>query len=142
MTELLNGPLELALRALVLLEAASPTPVSRERLALLDHALVNSHDYGGPRSPHPPLPIRTSELAIKRGTLDQGLKLLVRTNLAEIATLTSELQFVAGDGAASFLASLSAEHVAKLRQNASWAWATFGHLNLKELNRVIGVEHE
>ncbi|MGL5824044.1 MAG: ABC-three component system middle component 2, partial [Nocardioides sp.] len=58
----LNGPLEVAVRVLMVLVEAFPEHLDLNRLVLLDHGLLHSADLGGPESLHPPVPIRAGEL--------------------------------------------------------------------------------
>lgn len=48
MTLPLNSPLEMGVRALMLLDEALPSPLDLRRLVLLDHGLLHSADLGGP----------------------------------------------------------------------------------------------
>ena len=57
-----NSPVELGLRALMLLAESHPKPLDIQRLVILDYLLVHSGDLeGGPESLHPPSPLRAGE---------------------------------------------------------------------------------
>lgn len=45
----LNSPLEVGVRALVLLAESHPEPLDLAELALLDYALLHSGEFDGPR---------------------------------------------------------------------------------------------
>ena len=91
MTQVLNGPIETALRVIALLDVYEDVLLSREQLIFLDHALIHSADYDGPPSLHPALPARESELTVKRSQVNAALQLLVRAGLAKVESRGSEV---------------------------------------------------
>ncbi|WP_235169650.1 ABC-three component system middle component 2 [Rhodococcus erythropolis] len=122
----LNGPVEIAMRVLILLREAFPQAVDVHRLVLLDYALLHSHDLGGPDSLHPPLPGRRSELGMKRTLIHQGIEVLQRANLVVTIIDDSGWNYQAGDGAQSFIACLESSYVFKLRERSSWVMEALG----------------
>lgn len=139
MTTALNSPVEAAVRALVLLVQAFPSGVDMNRLVLLDHALLNSADFDGPRSLHPPLPIRSGQLALKRNLLQSGLKVLLRARLIDASPTKEGIFFRADEGAQGFLALFQSEYVSRLASRASWAFSEFGDLSEEELRLSLRV---
>ncbi|WP_223838759.1 ABC-three component system middle component 2 [Saccharopolyspora pogona] len=79
-----NSPLEIGVRALVLLAESHPQPLDLAQLAVLDHAVLHSGDLDGPPSLHPSLPGHSGELGMKRTVLEQALLVLVRAGLARV----------------------------------------------------------
>ena len=61
-----NGPLEAGLRAVAILGAAHPRTLDLQRLVAFDYLLVHTGDIGGPASLHPPSPLHSAELLVRR----------------------------------------------------------------------------
>lgn len=133
----LNGPLETAIRALTLLAEAYPKSLDLNQLVLLDHGLLHSEDLGGPPSLHPPVPIRSSELGVKRHQLTLGLEVLTRVGLAEMSAVAGGIHFTAADGAHPFLSLLETSHARALVERASWVVDRYGDLSDADLREAI-----
>lgn len=52
----LNSPLELGIRAVVLLTAAYPRAITTDKLTVMDHFLLHSNDFDGPPASPPRFP--------------------------------------------------------------------------------------
>ncbi|MTB87210.1 threonine transporter [Aeromicrobium senzhongii] len=139
MIQVLNGPIEMALRVIALLDAYEDVPLSREQLILLDHALIHSADYDGPPSLHPPLPARESELSVKRSQVNAALQLLVRAGLADIQSRGPEVGVRAADGARPFLQLLETPYARRCGELARWTREVFGEASVIDLDRRIGL---
>ncbi|MGB3374284.1 MAG: ABC-three component system middle component 2 [Microbacterium sp.] len=137
MSSPLNGPLETAIRVLTLLAEAYPSSLDLNQLVLLDHGLLHSEDLGGPASLHPPVPIRSSELGVKRHQLTLGLEVLTRVGLAEMGALSGGIHFTAADGAHPFLSLLETGYARALAERASWVVNRFGGLSDAEIREAI-----
>ena len=137
MSSPLNGPLETAIRALTLLAEAYPRSLDLNQLVLLDHGLLHSEDLGGPPSLHPPVPIRSSELGVKRHQLTLGLEVLTRVGLADMSATTDGIHFTAAEGAYPFLSLLETSHARALAERASWVVDRYGDLSDAGLRDAI-----
>ncbi|MBD7919903.1 threonine transporter [Cellulomonas sp. Sa3CUA2] len=137
MSSPLNGPLEVAVRVLTLLAEAFPRSLGLNQLVLLDHGLLHSEDLGGPSSLHPPVPIRSSELGVKRGQLTLGLEVLTRVGLAEICVVRDGIDFIAAEGAHPFLSLLETPYARGLSERARWVINRFGDLSDADLRAAI-----
>lgn len=137
MSSPLNGPMETAIRALTLLVEAYPESLDLNQLVLLDHGLLHSEDLGGPPSLHPPVPIRSSELGVKRHQLTRGLEVLTRVGLAEMRAVASGIHFTAADGAHPFLSLLETSHARALVERASWVIGRYGDLSGPDIRQAI-----
>lgn len=133
----LNGPLETAVRVLTLLTEAYPRSLDVTQLVLLDHGLLHSADLGGPPSLYPPVPIRSSELGVKRQQLTQGLDVLTRLGLADMGALGEGVYFTAAESASPFLSLLETPYARALAERASWVVSRFGDLSVAELRSKI-----
>ncbi len=117
----LNSPLEVSVRALVLLAESYPDSLDLAELVLLDHAMLYSGELEGPPSLHPTLPAHTGELGVKRQLLQQALLVLIRAGLAELRADTDGLTYVATEQGPAFVDILEAPYVGSLRDRAQWA---------------------
>lgn len=137
MTSPLNGPLETAIRVLTLLAEAYPNSLDLNQLVLLDHGLLHSEDLGGPSSLHPPVPIRSSELGVKRHQLTLGLEVLARVGLADMNASVGGIHFTAADGAQPFLNLLETSYARALAERAGWVVGRYGGLTDTGLRQAI-----
>jgi hypothetical protein len=124
----LNSPLEVGVRVLMILTEAYPEHLDVNRLVLLDHGVLHSADLGGPESLHPALPVRAGELGVKRTAIEDGLQVMVRANLVEMATSDRGVEFVAGDNAYSFVSVLASDYATILHDRVDWILAHFPDL--------------
>ena len=131
----LNSPLEVGIRILTILTEAFPARLDVGRLVLLDHGLLHSADLGGPRSLHPPLPIRSGELGVKRAAIEQGLQVMLRAGLVEMSASESGIEFSASDSAYSFVSILESDYARDLLQRAQWVVRHFHDLSEATLRR-------
>ncbi|MGW5442756.1 ABC-three component system middle component 2 [Streptomyces asiaticus] len=117
----LNSPLEVGMRALVLLSQSHPEPLDLAQLVALDYVVLHSGEFDGPRSLHPDLPARAGELGRKRELLEQGLLVLIRAGLADIVDRNGGLMYVATEQGFTFIEVLEAPYIESLRERAEWA---------------------
>ncbi|MCZ4120241.1 ABC-three component system middle component 2 [Streptomyces sp. H39-S7] len=117
----LNSPLEIGVRALVLLAETHPEPLDLSQLVLLDHVVLHSAEFDGPPSLHPDLPARAGELGVKRSVLEQALLVLIRAGLAGVEDRSDGLMYTATDRGPVFVDVLEAPYVESLRERAEWA---------------------
>jgi hypothetical protein len=133
-----NGPVEIGLRALAVLNYAFPDAYSLQRLVILDYLIVHSDDVpGGPRGLHPKTPHRSGELLVRRSVLQQGLLLYQSRALLERRFDGTGISFCATERSASFLDALGTEYVRALRERAQWLVHTYGNLPDKELDQLV-----
>lgn len=131
-----NSPLETGVRALSVLEAAHPNGCDLQRLVELDYIVVHSGDAGGPKSLHAPLPMRASELLVRREIIEKGLMLMASRGLVERVASPDGILYRAGEAAAPYLAALSAPYSIELRDRANWAVQEFGHMTTDEIRNI------
>ncbi|AGT95641.1 MULTISPECIES: ABC-three component system middle component 2 [Rhodococcus] len=122
----LNSPVEAGIRTLVLLTEVFPRRMDLAELVYFDHAVLHSGNLdGGPDSLHPELPISPGEMALRRKLIEQGLTVLMRADLAEIAATEDGFLYTATDEAFSFLSVLEAPYLHQLRKRAEWLISTY-----------------
>ena len=132
-----NSALETGVRSLAILVAAHPRGHDLQRLVQYDYLTVHSEDAGGPPSLHPALPLRTSELLVRREKVERGLELMISANLAQRLPNSDGFSYVAVDAAGAFVGNLGSEYHAELKQRARWVVNTFDPLSAAELNERI-----
>lgn len=137
MSSPLNGPLEVGMRVLVVLVNAYPRPLDMSKLVLLDFALLHSSDLGGPESLHPPTPVRSGELSVRRDTVRQGLDTLVRAELVEMDATIGGIEFSASEDAWSLVNVLESAYTKRLDERASWVVREFAELEDAELRQTL-----
>ena len=116
----LNSPLEVGMRALVLLAESFPDPLDLAQLVYLDHAVLHSSDLAGPPSLHPRLPAGPGELAMRRALIEQGLIVLLRAGLAEVQATEHGLVYRATEEGPGFVEILESPYIGALRDRAQW----------------------
>ncbi|MGN9890718.1 ABC-three component system middle component 2 [Micromonospora sp. L31] len=116
----LNSPVEVGLRAVIILTATYPRTLDVDTLVLLDHSLVHSGDLGGPTSIHPDLPMRSGEMGVKRAILEDGLRLMMRAGMVDLVMSTDGMAYRAADNASAFVSVLESPYATRLVEIAQW----------------------
>ncbi|MBF0185558.1 MAG: threonine transporter [Magnetococcales bacterium] len=131
-----NSPLETGVRSLTILIAAFPAAFDLQRLVEMDYLVVHSGDANGPESLHAPLPLRAGELLVRRGLIEKGLILMISRGLIHRIPAEDGFNYVAGETAAPFLASLTAVYSRHLIERAEWAVNRFEQMSTEEIRRI------
>jgi hypothetical protein len=132
-----NSPLEAGVRVVSLLDAAYPRSYDLQRLIGLDYLLVHTGDIGGPSSLHPPTPLRSAELLVRRKLIEQALLLMMTRELVEREITANGISYRAGENASPFLSSLQEAYIQGLKTRAAWLHDRLGALNEVEFRAVI-----
>ena len=134
----LNSPVEVGLRALVLLVEASPQALDIQQLVTLDYFLVHSGDVDrGPESLHPPSPLRSGEVTVRRELLDKGLNLYQLRGLVARAPTKTGFAYSAESGAGAFLDALRSGYLKRLRNRAEWVIESFALLEHGDVHQIL-----
>lgn len=135
-TTIFNSPLETGIRSLQILVAAYPTVFDLERLVEMDYLVVHSGDANGPESLHAALPMRAGELLIRRALIEKGLSLMRSRNLIQKIPAEEGFDYIAGDAAAPFLASLTSTYSQRLKVRALWVVERFAGVTTAEIRKI------
>lgn len=136
-TEPFNGPIEIGLRAVVILCEAYPQAMSLQRLIIFDYLMVHSDDLpDGPPGLHPKTPHRSGELLVRRQVLQDGLALFQSRGLAAQLYTGDGVFFSATESSAAFLDVLCSPYAHELRQRAVWLQATLGKVTDADLEAL------
>jgi hypothetical protein len=136
-TEPFNGPIEIGLRALVVLTEAYPASYSLQRLVISDYLVVHSDDADGPQGLHPQTPRRSGELLVRRESLQRGLLLYESRGLIERRYEPDGIVFAATEASAAFIDVLESRYVSELRSRTEWLISRFHELADKELHDFV-----
>lgn len=137
-----NSPLETGVRALILLAESYPEHLDLQRILEFDYLIVHSGDVGGPRSLHPPLPLRSGELLVRRHLVERGLLLMISRGLVARFASPSGFRYQADDTAGPFLDALTAEYVDELKERAEWVLKTFGEMSEPDVKHVLSTVYD
>jgi hypothetical protein len=121
-----NGPLEAGMRAVSILGAAYPQSYDLQRLVAFDYLLVHTADVGGPESLHPPSPMHSAELLVRRKLVENALLLMMTRGLICREITPEGIKYSAGENAATFLTSLSSAYLRALKDRADWLVKALG----------------
>ncbi len=132
-----NGPLETGIRAVSILGAAYPQSYDLQRLVALDFLLVHTADVGGPDSLHPPAPMYSTELLVRRKLVEDALHLMMTRELVERQATAEGIKYCAGENAATFLASVSSSYLLALKQRATWLFDALGSYSDQDFRSVM-----
>jgi hypothetical protein len=132
-----NGPLEAGIRAVSILGAAYPCSYDLQRLVALDYLLVHTSDVGGPESLHPPTPMQSAELLVRRKLVEQALLLMMTRDLIHREVTPDGIKYCAGENAATFMSSVSSVYLLELKGRAEWLVGAFGGYSDQEFTTVM-----
>lgn len=132
-----NGPLEAGLRAVAVLGAAHPRSFDLQRLVAFDYLLVHTGDIGGPASLHPPAPLQSAELLVRRKLVQRALLLMMTRELVTREFDAKGIRYRAGENAAPFLASLESDYLKGLKERAAWLVNALGDHSEPEFRAVM-----
>jgi len=132
-----NGPLEAGIRAVSILGAAFPRSYDLQRLVAMDYLLVHTADVGGPESLHPPTPMQSAELLVRRKLVERALLLMMTRDLVRREITPDGIKYSAGENAATFMASLSSVYLRELKGRAEWLIGTLGNHSDQQFRAVM-----
>ncbi len=135
---LFNGPVEIGMRAAMVLANAYPERFDLNRLVILDYIVVHSGDIpDGPPSLHPPTPLRAGEVAVRRGLLENGLHLLAMKGLVARHLDESGITYSAQSEITAFLDALSSVYALSVRDRAEWAVKRLDSLTDDQIRKLF-----
>lgn len=133
-----NSPMEVALRLLLLINQSGGNGLSKERLVVYDHFILNSGDFpNAPESIHPALPNRSLQLYVKRDAIDKALSILTAKELAKLSFTPKGICFEASRITHSVVEMLESEYFKKLQIRIEWVINTFSSYSDSELDLYV-----
>ena len=120
-TSVFNSPLEIGIRALYLLVELQPASCDLQRLVYYDYILVHSSDVPeGPKSIHPPIPHRSTEILVKRDLLKKGLTLMHSKQLVDSIFDSTGITYKATELTKPFLEYNQSDYAKSLHEVSVW----------------------
>jgi len=135
--QLFNSPLETGVRSLVLLGSIYPYAADLSQLVCFDYLVLHSEDFGGPMSLHPPVPLRSGEILVKRRFIEQGLNLMILRGLVEHKLGKDGIKYIATDNAHPFIVAHQTNYINSLRERAAWVSENYARKSAEELNHMV-----
>lgn len=133
-----NGPLEIGLRTISILNEAYPEAYSLQRLVIFDYLVVHSDDIeGGPKGLHPQTPHRSGELLVRREAIQKGLYLYMSRNLVQRRFEGTGVYYSATEHTSAFLDVLVSEYICVLRERAEWLVSCLGEKPDEQLEAFV-----
>lgn len=135
---LFNGPVEMGMRAAMVLADAYPGRLDLNRLVILDYLVVHSGDLlDGPESLHPATPLRAGEVTVRRELLENGLHFLAMKGLVRRHLDEAGITYSAETTVSSFLDALTSEYAEALRSRSHWAVERLSGLTDVEASKLF-----
>ena len=132
-----NSPFETGLRSTALLVVAFPRGFDLQRLVIFDHLVVHTGDVGGPDSLHPPVPMRSTEMLVRRSLVERGLMVMASRSLIERHASGGGIEYCAGEFAGTFLNSLASPYLNSLQGRANWVVEAYGDMGDDEIREQM-----
>lgn len=120
-----------------MLAAAYPYFFDLQRLIAFDYLLVHTGDVGGPDSLHPPVPLHSAELLVRRKLVERALLLMMTRDLVRREATPNGIRYRAGENAAPFLQTLESDYLVDLKERAEWLAGEFGASSESEFRAVM-----
>ncbi len=133
-----NTPIESAVRVLAILVERFPDAADLTSIVRIDYASVHSGDFNGPRSLHPPVPLRATEVSIRRRFVEDGLQVLLRSGLAEFLPRESGFEYRATESSQGFLGLLQSPYARQLTEAVAWVVANLDEASIAS-SLVLGM---
>jgi len=133
-----NTPLEVGLRMLYVLNAFKPTEIDMNTLVIFDYLLLNSNDFPqGPKSIHPSIPHRSSQMIVKPPILREGLNLMISKDLIDISFTNDGIKYKANELTEKFIEHLDNTYSKKLLEVSLWINKQFGNYDFRKLDSFV-----
>lgn len=137
-----NSPIETGMRALILLAESYPEQLDLQRILEFDYIMVHTGDVDGPPSIHPPLPLRSGELLVRRQLIERGLMLLISRGLISRHATPNGFMYRAEDDAGPFIDALSAEYLHDLKNRAVWVVDRFSEMSDQDIRIMLSAVYD
>lgn len=133
-----NGSLETGIRATAFLTAAYPRTLDLQRLVAFDYLVSRTGQFrNAPKDLHPPTPISSPPTEVRRGIVQDALKLMLSRNLVEQLPTVNGIEYLAGEAAEFLMSSLDTPYTTRLRRRATWLVEEFGDLDTDRFDLMM-----
>jgi|TARA_B110000908_G_C10109637_1_gene382423 hypothetical protein len=133
-----NSPLEIGFRILYILNGIYPIQIDINRLVIYDYFLLNSGDFpNGPKSLHPPIPHRSSQIIIKPLLIKDAIILMQSKELLDVIFSEEGIKYKSNELTKRFIELQENEYSKKLFEISSWINNQFSILSEDKLNVLV-----
>lgn len=137
-TNVFNSPLEIGFRILFILQGIYPREIDLNRLVIYDYFLLNSADFpNGPKSLHPPIPHRSSQIIIKPLIIKEAIALMRSKELIEIIFSVEGIKYKANDLTSKFIELQENRYSQELIELSNWISSQFGEYQDEKLKILV-----
>jgi hypothetical protein len=135
---LFNTPLEVGLRMLYVLNTFKSIEIDMNTLVIFDYLLLNSNDFPqGPKSIHPSIPHRSTQMIIKPPILREGLNLMISKDLIDISFTDEGIKYKANELTGKIIELLDNTYSKQLLEISFWIKKQFGNYDFKKLDLFV-----
>ncbi|MFS0687814.1 ABC-three component system middle component 2 [Sporosarcina sp. 179-K 8C2 HS] len=136
--KLINTPLEIGLRTLIILDAISPDVIDLDRLVIYDYLILHTGDVlKCEDSLHPPTPHRSGELFVRRQLIQDGLELMESRELLKKSFEEEGIVYSANTLTGPFLRYFETDYSHKLKSKSNWVKLHFKDYSNNQLKEYI-----
>jgi hypothetical protein len=137
-TNVFNTPIEVGLRALIILNEASPASMDLNKLVIYDYLVTHSSDIDNcMKSLHPSIPHRSGEIIIKRKVMQEGINLMYSRELLDIEYTQNGVYYKANELSSYFIKYLNSSYAQDVIKYTRWLNEKFKHYSDEELYEYI-----
>jgi hypothetical protein len=135
---LFNSTLEVGLRIVVLLSQDLTKIYDIDRLVIFEYFILHAKDVDNEQENlHPSLPLRSSEIIIKRKLISEGINLLVSKGLVEIIYKDEGVFYKPNALTAMFVDLLKSDYFNNLKSLANWVAKKYSSIETSELSSIV-----
>lgn len=135
---LFNTPLEVGLRMLYVLNTFKSIEIDMNTLVIFDYLLLNSNDFPqGPKSIHPSIPHRSTQMIIKPPILREGLNLMISKDLIDISFTDEGIKYKANELTGKIIELLDNTYSKQLLEISFWIKKQFENYDFKKLDLFV-----
>lgn len=136
--DVFNTPIEVGLRALIILNQLSARSMDLNELVIYDYMITHSNDVDdSTESLHPSTPYRSGEIIIKRKVMQEGINLMYSRELLDIEYTKNGVYYKSNELTLYFIKHLVSNYAQDVIQNANRISKQFENYSEIELNEYI-----
>ncbi|KAB0673899.1 ABC-three component system middle component 2 [Aeromonas veronii] len=136
-----NTSIEAGVRVIAILNAIHPQGIDFESLTKIDFIIINSSDFGGPKSLHPSTPNKIGEIASRREIVRSGIELMRRFGMIDIELSYSGVNYKATVNASPYLKLMKCNYSKSLLITAEWIARELRFNGFKKFNSTLSEMH-
>lgn len=136
---LFNTPIEVALRVLIILNAANETQgyCDAEKIMYLDYLCLHTSDVGGPESINASIPNRGIQVYSKKDLIRRGLLVLISKELVTLRSTQDGFIYTINEAGRAFLNLFTTKYFKDLMERAGWVFTEWGQMNNQQIKNYI-----